>query len=54
MVFVSNGLFRTVSVIITVAVINPYLLIVIFLGGFYMYYIVDLGIMPMVECQRFD
>ena len=51
---VTQGLMRTFSVVISVAIINPYLLIVAFLSLLYMLFIVNKGIDPMIESQKLD
>lgn len=45
---------RTLTVVITVAVVSPYILIVALPGVLYMRYIYNTGIDPMIAAQRFD
>lgn len=46
---VTQGLLRTLSVVISVSIINPWLIIVGFIGFLYMMQIVNTGIAPMIE-----
>jgi len=46
---VTQGLLRTLSVVISVSIINPWLIIVGFIGFMYMMQIVNTGIAPMIE-----
>ena len=48
-VFVTQGVMRSLTVVITVSLLNPWLLIVVALGFIYMTYITSLGIKPMVD-----
>lgn len=50
----TQGILRTISVVITVAVVNPWIIIPSFIGLFYMLYVTKRGIKPMIESQRFD
>lgn len=50
----SQGILRTISVVIAVAIVNPWLIIPAFTGLFYMLYVTKRGIKPMIESQRFD
>ena len=47
-----QGFFRIVTVVITIAIINPYILIVVFVGSLMMYYIMKRGSKVMIESQR--
>lgn len=51
---VTQGLLRTFTVVITVSIVNPYLLIFVSLALPYMIWVVKHGIRPMVDAQRFD
>lgn len=51
---VTQGLLRTLSVVISVSIINPYLIAVGFIGLLYMMKIVKTGIAPMIEAQKLD
>jgi len=53
-VFVTQGIMRSLTVVVTVSMVNPWLLIVVAVSLVYMYYITSLGIKPMVDSQRFD
>ena len=53
-VMVTQGLMRTITVVITVAVVSPYILVVALPGVLYMRYIYNTGINPMIAAQRFD
>ena len=53
-VMVTQGMMRTLSVIITVAIVSPYILIVAVPGVVYMRYVYMTGIGPMIAAQRFD
>lgn len=53
-IFVTQGVLRTVSVFITICIVNPYLFIVIFIGSLYMVYITKQGIPPMIDCQKYE
>ena len=46
---VTQGLLRTLSVVISVSVVNPYLILAGFIGLLYMLKIIDTGIAPMIE-----
>ena len=47
-----QGFFRIVTVVITIAIINPYILIVVFVGSLMMYYVMKRGSKVMIESQR--
>ena len=47
-IFIVQGIFRTVTVAITVSIINPYLFIVVFFGALSMLYVLKQGIPSMV------
>ena len=53
-VFVTQGLLRALSVVITIAILNPYLIIPALLGLTYMIYISKTGLKSMLESQRLD
>ena len=53
-VFATFGLFRTISVVIVIAVIHPTILIVIGIGLVFMILIMKRALGPMRECQRMD
>jgi len=53
-VLVTQGMMRSITVIITVSIVNPWLLIVAAIGAVYMVYVVNKGIPPMIDAQRFD
>lgn len=53
-VFVTQAILRAISVVITVSIINPYLLIVLFFGMLILINVTKKGIAPMIESQRFD
>ena len=48
-VMVTQGLLRTIFVIISVSIVNPYLLIVALFGLIYMLYVTKKGIKPMLD-----
>lgn len=54
MVFVTLGILRTVSVVITIAIVNPWLVIPALLGSVYMVWVCKTGIKAMLESQRID
>lgn len=45
---------RSISVVITIAILNPYLIIPVFLGLLIMLYVGKKGITAMHEAQRLD
>jgi ATP-binding cassette subfamily C (CFTR/MRP) protein 4 len=49
-----NGIVRSLAVVITVAVINPWVLIPTFFCSIFMVFVVKLGNRPMTETQRID
>lgn len=51
---VTYGLLRAISVVITISIVNPYLIIVAVIGVGYMYFVATTGLKPMIESQRFD
>jgi ABC-type multidrug transport system fused ATPase/permease subunit len=53
-VMVTQGVMRTITVIITVAIVSPYILIVAVPGLIYMRWVYKTGVGPMIESQRFD
>lgn len=50
----TQGLFRVISVVIAVSVVNPYLLIAVFFGVIIMLYYYKTGVGPMIESQKLD
>lgn len=50
----TQGLLRTASVVIAVSIINPYLLVLAVICLVMMILIVNYGIAPMVESQKFN
>lgn len=53
-VMVTMGSFRTISVVISIAIVNPYLLIPTALGTVYMIWVCKTGLKSMLESQRLD
>jgi len=53
-IFVTQGLFRTLFVLVTVSIINPWLLIGCFIGGGLLYYYMTSGNPAMMDSQRLD
>lgn len=53
-IFVSMFFFRILFVFITVIIVNPYLLIVFAISSIFVYRVANLGIHPMIECQKFE
>lgn len=53
-IFIVQGIFRTVTVAITISIINPYLFIVVFVGGILMIFVLKRGTPSMVVSQGFD
>jgi len=53
-IFIVQGIFRTVTVAITISIINPYLFIVVFVGGILMIFVLRRGTPSMVVSQGFD
>lgn len=49
-----QGLFRTITVVITVAIINPWILVIVAVSGIIMYFTVVKGNRVMIEAQRRD
>lgn len=47
-IFIAQGIFRTVTVAITISIINPYLFIVVFVGAILMVYVIRKGTPSMV------
>lgn len=47
-VFIAQGIFRTLTVAITISIINPYLFIVVFAGAILMVYVLRKGTPSMV------
>ena len=45
---------RTISVFITIGIVNPYLFVVIAIGLAYMIYLTKKGIPPMIDCQKYE
>ena len=54
LMFVTQGILRAGSVVISVAIVNPYILIVAIIGIIYMSYVVRTAMPTMVDAQRFD
>lgn len=50
----TQGLLRAVTVIITVAIVNPWLIIPSFFALLYMIWVSKKGLKPMIESQRMD
>lgn len=50
----THGMLRTITVIITVAILNPYVFIAAFFAILYIIWAVKKALKPMVESQRFD
>ena len=53
-VMVTRGVMRSITVIITVAYMSPYILIVVVPGLIYMRWVYNTGIGSMIESQKFD
>jgi ATP-binding cassette subfamily C (CFTR/MRP) protein 4 len=53
-VFVTQGALRSITVIATVCVVNPWLLIPLVIGLAYMIHVSIVGTPSMIECQKFD
>jgi ATP-binding cassette subfamily C (CFTR/MRP) protein 4 len=53
-ILVTQGILRAITVAITVSIVIPYLLVVVFLGASYMWYVAKMGIPPMIDSQRLD
>lgn len=53
-VFVTIGALRSISIIITIAVVNPFLIIPGVLGFLYMIWVCKTGLKSMLEAQRLD
>ena len=53
-VLMSQGLLRALSVVITIAIVNPYLIIPAILGFIYMIYVSKTGLKSMLESQRLE
>lgn len=53
-IFIVQGIFRTVTVAITISIINPYLFIVVFVGGILMIFVLKRGTPSMVVSQGYD
>ena len=51
---VTQGFMRAVSVVISVSIVNPWLLIPAAIGVVLSYHITKTGLAPMIEAQRFD
>lgn len=54
LVLATQGIMRSIAVAITVSTVNPNLLVVMFVCLLYIRYVVNKGIRPMVDAQRFD
>jgi ABC-type multidrug transport system fused ATPase/permease subunit len=54
LVLVTQGALRSITVVITVSIVNPWLLIPAVIGLTYMISTVKKGIPPMIDAQRFD
>lgn len=53
-IFIVQGIFRTITVVITVSIINPYLFIVVFAGALVMILVLRKGKPSMIASQSFD
>jgi len=53
-VLVTQGILRSITVILSVSFVNPWLLIPAVVGLVYMIWVVKKGIPPMIDAQRFD
>jgi len=53
-VICTQGVLRAISVLITVAIVNPWLIVPAVVGLIYMLLVAKAGIKPMIEAQRFD
>ena len=53
-VMTTQGCLRSIVVMVTVSCINPYLLIMAFLGFLYMLWVMRVGTSPMIATQRMD
>jgi len=53
-VMTTQGCLRSIVVMATVSYINPYLLIMAFLGFLYMLWVMGVGTPPMIATQRLD
>jgi ABC-type multidrug transport system fused ATPase/permease subunit len=53
-VFIAQGIFRTITVSITLGVINPWLFIALAVALLLMFYILNKGTRPMQDSQRLD
>ena len=53
-VLVTQGLLRTFSVVVSVSIVNPYLLIFAFLGLLFMIKVYRDGITAMIDSKRLD
>lgn len=53
-IFVTTNALRIVSVVFSVSIVNPYLLIVGAVALVYINYVYKTSIKAMIECQRFD
>jgi ATP-binding cassette subfamily C (CFTR/MRP) protein 4 len=53
-IFIVQGIFRTITVAITVSIINPYLFIAVFFGGVFMVLVLRKGTPSMIVSQGFD
>lgn len=51
-VLMSQGILRALSVVITITIVNPYLIIPAILGLIYMNYVSKSGLKSMLESQR--
>lgn len=53
-IFVTQGIFRAISVAITVSIVNPYILIAIVVVLALMYWVAKMGSQVLVETYRLD
>lgn len=53
-IFIAQGIFRTLTVALTVSVINPYLFIAIFICLIFMILLLRKGTPSMIACQSLD
>lgn len=51
---VSRGVIRSLSIVISVSTVNPYVLIVCGFGGIYISYVYNKGIRPTIDCIRLN
>jgi ABC-type multidrug transport system fused ATPase/permease subunit len=51
---VSRGCIRAGTIVVSVAVVNPYVLVVCAFGGVYIKYVYGKGIRPTIDCIRLN